>query len=231
MLNIAHRGASASYPENTLKSIEEAIHMGADMIEIDLKISKDGYVMVFHDETVDRLTNGQGYIRDMTVREPKSLNVGNSEKIPTIEEAIEVVSEKAGLMLDISDDSALGGHEKSVVKIIHQYRMDDNVLFCGAHVPLRVIKTLNPSLRTAPTFREALSENLLEAVAMKASVFNVYYPSLAPLFVKEAHEHKLKVTAWVVDNCSDMHELIRMGVDGLITNYPDILRKILQTIN
>lgn len=92
-LNVAHRGASAYEPENTLRSIRRAIEMGADMSEIDLHLSKDGVLIVMHDYTVDHTTNGQGAIKELTLAEIKTLDAGQGEPVPTLQEVIDLVRE------------------------------------------------------------------------------------------------------------------------------------------
>src|SRR4051794_23137839 len=100
-LNVAHRGASAYEPENTLRAFEKAIELGADMSEIDLHLSKDGELIVMHDYSVDQTTNGHGAIKEMTLEEIKRLDAGQGEQVPTLQEVIDLVRGRNGLYIEL----------------------------------------------------------------------------------------------------------------------------------
>jgi len=124
MLIIAHRGASAYEPENTLRAIEKALDFHADMIEIDVRMSKDNQIVVIHDDTVNRTTNGIGRVVDLTLEKLKKLDAGKGERIPTFEEVINYVKEIAILVVEIKVTNI----EKSVVKIVEREGIEKGVM-------------------------------------------------------------------------------------------------------
>ncbi len=156
ILNIAHRGASAYEPENTLRAFKRAIELNADMVEVDVRLSKDGYLMVIHDETVDRTTNGSGYVNMMTLKELKSLDAGNGEKIPTLEEVIDLVKGRCQLLIDVKDPPPI---EKKIVNLIECTGMESDTVIIAYSYPDSLeekrIKEINPKIRTAALFNEA----------------------------------------------------------------------------
>ena len=120
VLIIAHRGASAYEPENTLRSVKKALELSADMVEVDVRTSRDGHIMIMHDVVVDRTTNGKGYVKDMTLKELKKLDAGLGERIPTLQEVAELVRRKAQLVVEIK----VPGIEKKVLQIVKENELD-----------------------------------------------------------------------------------------------------------
>lgn len=101
ILTIAHRGASAYEPENSLRSVRRTLEFGANAIEVDIRRSKDGHIVVIHDETVDRTTDGRGYVRNMTLRELRGLDAGREERIPTLRAVVDLVGGRARLIVEV----------------------------------------------------------------------------------------------------------------------------------
>ncbi|KPV63845.1 MAG: cytoplasmic glycerophosphodiester phosphodiesterase [Candidatus Bathyarchaeota archaeon BA2] len=145
VLIIAHRGASAYEPENTLRSVKKALELGADMVEVDVRASRDGHIVVMHDAVVDRTTNGKGYVKDMTLKELKKLDAGLEEPIPTLQEVAELVRGKAQLVVEIKVPEIEG----KVLRIIKENELDRQTLITSFHHPiLKRVKELNPNIRT-----------------------------------------------------------------------------------
>ena len=223
VLVIAHRGASAYYPENTLKSIGNAVSMGSDIVEIDLKVTKDGQIVLMHDDTVDRTTDGKGRVGDLTLKQLSGLDAGGAERVPSLEEAMEFMGgSEAGIMFDISSS----GYERRLVEVIREYDFETRSIVSGAHEPLRAIKALDQSLRIAPSFDTATDEGIMEAKDMAAPIFNCRHASVSRDIVDRAHLNGLLVIVWVVNDVKNIWRMIEMGVDGITTNCPDVLRQL-----
>lgn len=223
VLVIAHRGASGYYPENTLKSIEYAIEMGSDIIEIDLKMTKDRQIVLMHDDAVDRTTNGKGTVKDLTVQQLKTLDAGGGEGVPLLTEVMELFEKGAEkFMFDISSR----GYEEQIVELIHKHNFDTRSIISGAYDPLKFVKLLNPRLKIAPSFDLASDHSIMETAAMGAGIFNCHHASISREAVDMAHVYGLQVIAWGVNEIENVHRMIEVGADGITSNYPDVVRRM-----
>ncbi len=242
---IAHRGGAKLAPENTLAAFKNAIKIGVDMIEIDVHLTKDGKVVVIHDEKIDRTTDGKGTVKNMTFEEIRKYDAGNwfsekfkGEKIPTLDEVMETLNGKVKLLIEIKDgDELYPGLEKKVVDTIHKFNANDWVIVqsFNENSVLRV-KKMDPSLITfyllGRNFNDFYS-NVAEEVN-KGNTIIKKYDGIALLYslldsdkVKVFHKAGFKIFTWTVDKPEDMKKIIAMNVDGIITNSPDKLKEIL----
>ncbi|HID90399.1 TPA: glycerophosphodiester phosphodiesterase [Candidatus Bathyarchaeota archaeon] len=229
VLNIAHRGASAYEPENTLRAVRKALELNADMVEIDVRLSKDGRVMVIHDETVDRTTDGRGYVRDMTLEELRGLDAGKGERIPTLEEVMGLVKGRAGLLIDVKDPPPI---EREIVRITEGYGMEGDVIIIvyafPRHTAVKRVKELNPGIRTDALFT-APPVNLRLALELGVDVLHVGGYRLATRdLVEEAHRHGLLVIVGTTDGMTELRGLIEMGVDGITVDDPVALYRAMR---
>jgi len=223
VLVIAHRGASGYYPENTLKSIEYAIEMDSDIIEIDLKMTKDHQIVLMHDEAVDRTTNGKGWVKDLTVQQLKALDAGGGERVPLLTEVMELYEKSdVKFMFDISSS----GYEEQVVDLIHKHNYDKRSVVSGAYEPLRFIKLLDPRLKIAPSFDRASDHSIMETASMGGVIFNCHHASISREAVDIAHVYGLQVIAWGVNEVESVHRMIEVGADGITSDYPDVVRRM-----
>ncbi|MCP8323861.1 MAG: hypothetical protein L6N96_06780 [Candidatus Methylarchaceae archaeon HK02M2] len=221
MLIIAHRGASAYEPENTLRAIVKALDIHADMIEVDVRSSKDNQIVVIHDEKVDRTTNGSGYVKDLTLKKLKNLNAGKGEVIPTLKEVIDAIRDKAILVIEIK----VLNIEKSVVKIVENEGIEEEVLITSFYHPiLRKVKEFNPILKTGVIFKCHPIKSSELALNAKANVLLPEYKYFSQEMVTESHRNDLEIFPWTVNDIDKANYIIKMGVDGIVTNIPDILR-------
>jgi len=220
VLIIAHRGASAYEPENTLRSVEKALELGADMVEVDVRASRDGHVVVMHDAVVDRTTNGKGYVKDMTLEDLKKLNAGLGESVPTLQEVAELIRGKAQLVVEIKASEI----EKKVLQIIKENELErETVITSFYHPILKRVKELNPNIQTGAI----IASRPIKAaqLAMDANS-NALFPKhlyVDSQMVEEAHRHDLAVYPWTIDILNEIEPLIKMGIDGIVTNKPDVL--------
>jgi len=223
VLVIAHRGASGYYPENTLKSIEHAIRMDSDIIEIDLKMTGDRQIVLMHDEAVDRTTNGKGFVKDLTVQQLKALDAGGGERVPLLTEVMELYEKSdVEFMFDISSP----GYEEQIVELIHMHNYDARSIVSGAYGSLRFIKLLDPRLKIAPSFDRASERSIMESASMGAVIFNCHHASITREAVDIAHVYGLQVIAWGVNEIESVHRMIEAGADGITSDYPDVVRRM-----
>jgi len=234
---VAHRGLSPGYPENTLSAFRRAIELGANVIEVDLQATKDGVIVLLHDDTVDRTTNGQGFVSDYTFAELRQLDAGSyagsefvGEPIPTLEEALDLVIPLGRqLLLDVKDSNALDC--KAVVRLVEQHDAVLDVIVGARSVEdVRLFRSLNPNIRLLGFIPGAT--DIDEFVAAGADIIRLWprwirmYP-----FVDKAHE--LGKPVWVTSEMAgreELAELIQLGVNGFLTDLPAVLLALLDEI-
>lgn len=216
---VAHRGASAYKPENTLSSLRLAVELGADMVEIDVRQSRDGHIVVLHDETVERTTNGKGFVKDLTLKELKSLDAGLGNKIPTLSEAAVFLKGKARLVVEIK---ALGIEEKVVETLDETGVADDVVVTSFFHPVLKRVKDLRPKIRAGVIIASRPVAPSKLALDAKADAIFPRYKYVDEELVSAAHKNNLLVFPWTVDSADQVELLAKIGVDGVVTNKPDV---------
>lgn len=246
VLVIAHRGGATLAPENTLAAFRNAIALGADMIEIDVHLTRDGHVVVIHDNTVDRTTDGHGRIADLTLAEIKELDAGKKfsekfagEKVPTLEETMETLNGKAQLLIEIKKDhdSLYPGLEEKVVDLIHRYDAGKWTIVQSFNKhSVEKVQKADPSLRTFyllghnfSAFYDSIAENIRNDKKLPPSFTGIapHYSVLDAGRVDTLHRAGYLVYAWTVKP-EEMERIISMKVDGIITNDPDKLIALLK---
>lgn len=237
MIILGHRGSSGLAPENTLAAMKLAIKQGCQGIETDLQLTKDGEVIVFHDWSVERTTNGTGEIKDLTLEELLTLDAGSwfskefkNEKILTLKSLLNIIPNNLLLNLEIKSRSWDNrGIEEKVVNILEENRSLENIVISSFnHKSLERVQKLNPNIKLGLLF-EGQMVNLVEL--LKISKLNIY--SLHPNhhyvdkeFIEEAHGHNYKVYSWTVNDIKSANRLKNAGIDGIITNFPRLFRQI-----
>lgn len=231
VLKIAHRGASGNFPENTVCAFRAAIDAGAEMCELDVQLSRDGAIVVIHDETVERTTDGKGEVAELTLEELKRLDAGakfkggavKGERIPTLDEVFSVTSGKCGLNIELK----AGGLEHQVAQIMQaRNALADSIVSSFDWEYLKNIQQLHFNIRVGLLAEEKPVDLMMNAVAMRAHSINPRWDMVTSDLCKAAHERGLKVYTWTVDADARMRALIACGVDGIMTNYPERLRKV-----
>ena len=237
----AHRGASAYAPENTMEAFQLAHKMGADGIELDVHVTKDGHVVVCHDETVDRCSGGSGRIIDKTLQELLSLDFSNGKekyaetRIPTLEQVLTFIKD-SGMTLNIELKSGVilyEGIEEKTLNLVSKYGLDDKIIYSSFnHYSLATIKKLNPQAKIGLLYGEAMVDPYVYARHLHAAAIHPYYPTLrVPGTVEGCQSQGIKVHPWTVDQRDHILWMLKEKVDAIITNYPDIaveLRKSVQ---
>jgi glycerophosphoryl diester phosphodiesterase len=240
---IAHRGASAYAPENTIPAFEKALEMNAELIELDVMLSKDGVPVLFHDRLLDRKSTGTGEIRDYTLEELKKLDVGSwfsqefaGESIPTLEEALQWATGKMALNIEIKTEAWRENLEESVeprvIELVRQSGMQDHIIFSSFDYRiLRRLKELAPDLRMAILYEPSQSgekDPLTLVQELQADAFNCSATQLTEEWLGQLREAGIPVLVYTVNEPDAMKSLIEAGVSGIFSDYPDVLLKVAQ---
>jgi glycerophosphoryl diester phosphodiesterase len=248
---IAHRGGWRLWPENTLYAFQHSVDMGVDILEMDIRSTKDGHLVVIHDEKVDRTTNGTGRVRDLTLAELKQLDAGyrwspdKGETFPfrgqgiVIPTLIEVFEAFPQMRMSIEIKRGESDVVEVFGELIRQYGMQDRVLVpCSDSGTLKRFRKRFPEIATSP----GLTEGLLFYVLSWLQLGAIYHPNVEvlqfplkfrildgthPRIWAAARSHNIQVQVWTVDNEADMRMLVEREVDGIITRRPDRLLRIL----
>ena len=231
-LVFAHRGASGYAPENTLEAFQLAVDMGAQGIELDVHLTRDGEIVVAHDERIDRVSDGIGRINDMMLRDLKKhkFNTVHPEytdaKMPTLREVYELLL-PTGLNINVELKNsviAYAGLEGKCLNLAAEMGMEDRVFYSSFnHYSLLRVKKLNPGAVCGLLYGGCLINPWEYAANLKVDALHPHYSelSLVPDECDKAHALGLKVNTWTVNDERSMRMVIDAGADAMITNYPD----------
>lgn len=224
---IAHKGASGHAPENTLRSFRKAVEYSAQMIELDIHETLDGKLVCLHDSTVDRTTNGNGAVHSFTYKELRELDAGEGERIPLLEEVIKFAYRKIQVNIELK----VIGVEKKVLEIVESHRMlQDIIISSFFHGTLATVRDLNELVETGVLVNKPKDELVRYALDFKANAINPLHELVNLDLIVDAHNAGLKVYPWTVNDAQIMKQLYSVGVDGLITDFPDIAADVLRKI-
>ncbi len=250
-LVIAHQGGDGLWPGNTLYAYQRAAALGVDVLEGDLHRTKDGVIVIMHDETVDRTTNGSGLIEDMTLAELKALDAGydwtpdNGQTYPfrgqgitapTLEELFQTFPD---LRMNMEIKLTKTSLTQDLCNLIRQYNRQDKMLIASFHDDrIREFRTVCPEVATSAGESEVRNLVILNLLFLgrlySAPAYAVQVPErqsgieiLTSRFVNTAHHRNMKVDAWTINETADMQRMLDLGVDGIITDYPDRLLTLL----
>ena len=238
---IAHRGASEKFPENTLSAFRAAIDMGADSVELDVILSQDGTVVVIHDDSVDRTTDGSGNVADLTLAELKALDAGSwfgpehaGERIPTLQEVMDLTKDRIRLDIELKGVSKTPTPlEGAVVKLIERNQIEDQVVVSSFNpLALFYLRRANSRIATALIYQEELGVHLRDrwfAPLLHPDGLRPGRRMATEEHVKQLKDRGHEVVTWTVNDPDEMRKLIALGVDGIITNRPDVLRSIVDS--
>ena len=219
MLLVGHRGASAYEPENTLRSFRAAVDLGANAVELDIRATRDGKIVVIHDSKVNRTTNGKGRVSKLTLSEIRKLDAGMEEKIPTLAEAVVWAKGRATLLVEFKEP----GLEAKAVKI---FRGNKDILAISFFATvLEELKRISPRVKTGLLFDSKpknLDEFLSSCKQLKISWILGKAKFVNRKLVSKAHEKGLRVLAWTIDRPRVLAKKIALGLDGVTSNKPDL---------
>lgn len=236
---IGHRGAPREAPENTLASFRRAFELGADAIELDVRLSRDGVPIVMHYATLERTTNGKGPVSALTLAKLRRLDAGSwfdakfkSERIPTLDEALAIVARQAQprrvgvrMLIEIKNEpEPCAGIEDAVVAIIRQHRLERRALVISFdHEAVLRVKHHAPTITTGVLYVARPVDAVALARAANANALLPLWAYTSKALVTAAHAAGLAIVAWTVDERPVMERPIAMGVDAITSNRPDLL--------
>ena len=235
----AHRGACAHAPENTISSFELAVEHLADAVELDAKLSMDGQVMVIHDQTVDRTTDGHGSVNEMTCAELKNLDAGSKfnskyagEKIPTLDEVFEHVGQKLFVNVELTNYGSRNDDlVEKVVQVVKRQNMQGRVLF-SSFLPknLKIAQQLLPDTPVAILCLPGIGGVITRSSLLRTTSPEIIHPYLTDVnqgFVNREHKNGRRVHVWTVNLEADLKRMLSLGVDGIFTDDPQKARKLI----
>ncbi len=242
-----HRGSKGTYPENTLLSFQKAIESGVEGLELDVHMTKDGEIVVIHDETLERTTNGAGSIKDLTLAELKQYSTGvkfntfenytqswDEERIPTLQEVLELLKH-TNIELNIELKTYIHtypGIERKLVNIVHEYAGERRVVYSSFHLPSLIrLKQEDNDAQIALLLNQLISNPLdyigtfdLESIHIDKDLIlhdpYHFFKELAP-----------KLRVWTVNEEEEMKKLLQLGVEAIITDYPEMAISLATTVN
>ena len=225
MLKIGHRGAAGYEPENTLRSFARAIELGCDMVEMDVRLCKSGEVVVLHDETVDRTTDGTGKVAQIKLKRLKSLNAGLEEQIPTLKETLEFLRGKVKVNIELKAK----GTAKPVAFILDMavrkggWREEDILVSSFFRRELSRLHALNPNIRLGLLIKVRAWR--FNGFLKRVHLYSLHLPTklVTKRLVKGVHKRGLRVFSYTVNAERDIRRLKKTDIDGIITDLPDRL--------
>jgi len=239
----AHRGSSAYAPENTMAAFELALQQGADALELDVKLTADGAVVIFHDQTLQRVTGQAGYVRDCTLAEIQKLDAGShfdiafkGEGIPTLAELFEKIGDRTLYNIELTNYASLTDSlPEKVAALVERYSLADRILFSSFNplALIRVRRTLPDNctgLLARPGKRGRWARSWL-GYLLRYQALHIHRDDATPEIVAATHQRDKRLHVFTVNDGSEMASLYKMGVDGIMTDDPPLARQIFSTIH
>jgi len=223
MLKIAHRGAKGYEPENTLQAFQKALDLNADGIELDVHLSADGHIIVIHDDTIDKMTNGKGFVNTLSLPELKSFLIAEKHEIPTLNEVFDLVNKKCFINIELKDVDIL----TKVVSLIDEYvsekkwSYDHFIVSSFDWNALLEVHNFDSKIPIGVLTETDLNLALAFAETIKAKAIHPYYHLLNEENTKEIQEKGFLVLPWTVNIEEDIQKIKSFKVDGIISDFPD----------
>lgn len=219
-LTVGHRGAADVFPENTLKGFRYAVSLGVDYTECDVHLTHDGRLVVMHDDTVDRTTDGTGRIRDMDFEAIRRLDAGGGEQIPTLDEVLETVRGKVKLLCELKGE----GVEDAAVDAVAAAGLEQDVSFTSFQIErIRKVKQRDARLQVRAIFSDPSADDIARAVDLGVCGVDVHYRNLCLRTVEQILEAGIDLIAWNPNTHRGYRAMIALGAPIISTNRPDLL--------
>lgn len=231
MLIVAHRGASGHAPENTLAAFRKAVALGAAFIETDLQLTRDTRFVAIHDETVNRTTNGQGAVHDLTLAEIRRLDAGSwfgseftGERVPTLEESLEFAKKHDVVFyLELKPAGSWGGEHALIGALRESGEIARTIVISFDAGILAALRKIEPTLMTGVLYDGQRNDPLDTALEIGARQVVVRGDLVTPWMIAEARRKDLQIVCWTINHPAHMRSLMAAGVDGIMSDYPDRL--------
>ena len=235
LLRVGHRGAKGHAPENTMLSFMMGADMGVTAVETDVHLSKDGEVVLIHDHTVDRTTDGHGFVKDMTLAELKKLDAGSwydprfaGERIPTLTELLAWAKDRVGVAIEIKNGPIYyPGIAEKTIRLVREHGMARQVILISFdHFVLREAKQIAPEIATGILYVGGLVDAVAAARAALADALHPHWSFVTPELVRTVHEAGLAISPWNPNDLPTLRMLSQMGVDSVGTDYPELFGQV-----
>ena len=222
---MGHRGAAGHEPENTLRAFRRAVELGADMVELDVQLCGSGELVVIHDDTVDRTTDGSGAVGELSLDELRGLDAGLGEGIPTLDEVIDLLGGRIGINIELKGLGTAGPAYESMGRGVAERGWSrEGFQVSSFHLEeLTAMRVTSGEARTGVLFFRDRRGAMEFARVNEAYSLNPFFGAIDVGFVEEAHRLGLKVYPWTVNEPGDIRRMKALGVDGIISDYPDRL--------
>jgi glycerophosphoryl diester phosphodiesterase len=232
ILNIAHRGYSGRFDENTMIAFEKAIEYKADGIETDVQLSKDNIPVLIHDETLDRTTDGKGYVKDYTLAELKEFRTKSGKKIPTLKEFFELVEDSNLKVLNLELKNSIlpyEGLEEKVLKMIYEYDIQEKIIISSFnHLSLVKVRELDKAIKLGALTSATLVNVSKYLKDISVECYHPCFPSiLKDKYMKEIKKSGIEVNPYTVNEEEHMKMVIEVKADSIITNEVEKLNNLL----
>ena len=220
LLRIGHRGAGGHAPENTLAAIERGIALHAHLVEFDVRATSDGQLVLLHDATLDRTTNGHGLIADQLWRDVRQVIGGDGQPLPLLADALRVASGRTGVIIEIKAERIA----KQICRTVREVQFSGPVIYTSfLHDELLAVRRENPQAQTMALIEAVPVNRTAFATDAQAIHVGVAFEVLTPSFLKSLHDRSLRVFVYTVNEPADIQRAKAMGVDGIISDYPERL--------
>lgn len=228
----AHRGASGYAPENTMEAYILAHQYGADGIELDVQLSKDGEIVVIHDEKIDRTSNGKGLVRDYTLKQLCSFNYNRTRPehiragIPTLREVLLYIRDRTDMTVNVELKTGVyfyPGIEEKTVKLVHELDVADRIIYSSFnHYSIRKIRQIDPEAKTGLLYEDGFIDVPKYAAGLGVNALHPCWRNLQyPDYLEDCRRYHLDLNVWTVNSEDLMRRMCEAGVHAIITNYPD----------
>lgn len=220
ILRIGHRGACGYRPENTLASIEHAINLRCHFTEIDVRRTADGMLVLLHDERVDRTTDGQGSIAELALEDAQKLDAGSNQKVPTLEETLAIASGRIGLILELK----VPGLTYDACATVRGSGFNGSVIYASfLHEELQHVRRIDPKAQTLALFKRLPEDPGATAISLQATHVGVRIDTVTKPLVHRLHDARLLVFVYTIDKPAAIKRMKMLGVDGIISDFPDLV--------
>ena len=233
----AHRGASGYAPENTMEAYILAHQYGADGIELDVQLSRDGEIVVIHDEKINRTSNGRGYVRNYTLKQLKEFNYNKTRPehfradIPTLREVLEYLQDKPEMMLNIELKTGVffyEGIEQKTIDLVHAAGMNERVIYSSFnHYSIRKVQQIDPEAKVGLLHEDGFIDVPQYAAKLGVNALHPKYVSLRyPDYLEDCRRLGLDINVWTVNDEQMMRDMFAAGVHAVITNDPALAIRV-----
>ena len=234
----AHRGASSDYPENTILAFKHGINVGANGLELDVHKTKDGVVVVIHDEDIQRTFKGKGLVKDYELEELKKIKCRkavfreNEECIiPTLEEVLLLIKDREDFTINIelkTDVIHYENIEQDVITLLNKYDMCDRAIISSFnHESIRICKAIKPEIKIGALYHYTIENVIKYALCLGVDAIHPNIELVTQQLIDECHKNNIKVNTYTANSPDVMRKLIDSNVDGIFTDYPELLLEVI----